>query len=395
MGYKEKYSLLVLLLLSSMNFYDPTFLKIDQQVYKFIFYILVIFLFTPLVNSKSSRSSNSIIDRLLLFLSVCQLLSALSCCIYKGQDLLVSLIAMFQGFAYVCFFSLKRLNIDSYSIEKIIKVLAVTYICLFVINAVSGTSVFGTCDDGVERGMTRYRLKGIYWVILFFLYCINKLKVDPNNSSNIKWVIISSIAILLSLTRQVIFFSFCFGAILYLHNNTIKQKIKMLFLALFVGFFILPSISIVERLVEKSNQEIEAQESYDNIRLVALDYYAFEYPRNMVQVLFGVGVPAFGKSKYGNEQEYVGKELRLFREDLGWIGFYFNYGLVATVILLIVMVYSLFIPLRKEFVYLKYFIAAVLFLSLASAPIQINNQIIVIVTALYLMSLKEAKVNGC
>ena len=43
----------------------------------------------------------------------------------------------------------------------------------------------------------------------------------------------------------------------------------------------LPHVKVVNSLIEKSMEEKAAQSQYDNIRIVAADYYTLEYPRDI------------------------------------------------------------------------------------------------------------------
>ena len=79
-----------------------------------------------------------------------------------------------------------------------------------------------------------------------------------------------------------------------------------------------------------------------------------------------------------------------FRDDVGWAGFFFTFGLLATILLASILVKPLMYKISKENLYLKYFILSVIVLSLASGPILHNNEIVVIVVALYLLSIYKS-----
>ena len=69
---------------------------------------------------------------------------------------------------------------------------------------------------------------------------------------------------------------------------------------------------------------------------------------------------------------------------LVFCGFYYNYGIIATSLLVMLFVWMLFLKLPDRYVYLKYYAGAFLLLNIASAPCQNNVSIIPFMLGLYL-----------
>lgn len=133
--------------------------------------------------------------------------------------------------------------------------------------------------------------------------------------------------------------------------------------------------------MEKTEDDRNAQEQYDNIRIGAADFFLFECPLNTSQLFFGHGNPSFGNSAYGNRYEAFQSTTGIFREDVENCVFY-NHRLIATIILFLLFVGSLFGKIPDEYVYLKYFAGAFLILNIASAPSLANYNIIPFILSL-------------
>lgn len=375
------YGLLIAIALASLECFRPTFVTISTQVYKFLLYFLAaVFL---ILTFRKKSIANKIVSLSILLISFCQLMSAYNAYVFNGQALSVSIVATMQGFAYLLLIPLCKSKISISDIEQIVKIMTFLYLLCSVLNHLSPTPLFGTADEGVDRGATRFRLLGIYWTIFFFLMKINRYAID-GNKHDLYWILAIGLGILFSLTRQDIVVSFLLGGMLYFIRTRLVKKLLFACLAAFLFFCILPHMKVVNSLVEKSMEEKAAQSQYDNIRLVAADYYTFGYPRNTQQILFGVGVPSFGNSAYGNLFERTQETMKVFREDVGYCGFYYNYGIIATILVIVLFLSLLFIKLPDRYVYLKYYAGAFLLLNIASAPCQSNVSIVPFILGLYL-----------
>lgn len=379
---RSKYKgLLIAISMASLECYNPTFINILPQVYKFLLYFLSFAFFFLTFRNKSIASKNVIYS--IAAISVCQLISAYNAYEFNGQPLGMSVIAAMQGFAYLLLIPLTKSKLAIKDIEQIVEFFTICFLVCSVLNHLSSAPLFGSADEGVDRGATRFRLLGIYWAIFFFLMKINRYAIE-GSKKDLYWIMATGLGILLSLTRQDIVVSFILGGMLYFIRTKLVKKLLFASLAAILIFFVLPHVKVVNSLIEKSMEEKAAQSQYDNIRIVAANYYTFEYPRNVQQVIFGVGVPSFGNSSYGNAFQRTQELLRVYREDVGYCGFYYNYGIIATSLLVMLFVWMLFLKLPDRYVYLKYYAGAFLLLNIASAPCQNNVSIIPFMFGLYL-----------
>lgn len=389
---KRLYILLGCIIAASLCCYRPAFIPIPDTMYKFFTYFLsLLFIFWTY---RYKSISDKFFTYSIILLSTCQLLSAYNAFAFEEQPLHVSVIATMQGFAYILFIPLSKSRMNADDIEKIVKIFAVGFLLCSLINRFSPITLFGSADEGTDRGAMRFRIVGIYWAMFFLLMKVNHY-VLYRRKSDLYWAIAMGFAILSSLTRQDIAVSFLMAGLLFFQKINPIKKIAFVGCVLFLIIVVLPRFSIFNSLVEKTMAEKDAQENanYDNIRIVAAEYFLFEYPRNTQQVMFGVGVPSFGNSAYGNQFLGTQQFLRVFREDVGYCGFYYNYGLIATILVILMFGRVLFLKLPDRYIYLKYYSGAFLLLNIASAPCQPNVSIIPFVLSLYLANLAKVSNN--
>ena len=138
-------------------------------------------------------------------------------------------------------------------------------------------------------------------------------------------------------------------------------------------------------MTSATTEQVSANTHKADIRVVAF-YYLTLAPRNINQVLFGMGIPSFGKSKYGNSFDYFSQITGIYREDLGYSGFYYNHGLIALLLVIFLMISSLMIPVPKHLQYLRYFMVAYILMNIASGQIEGNDNIIPFIYALYMIN---------
>lgn len=385
---KILYGFLFLVVLTSLSFYYPTFIPLSDSIYKLLFYGSVVLLAIIAFYSKKNTFVKSNIDTDMKFLLICQLISVLSSYVYKGQSLGVGLLSTFQNMAFVVYFILRRASFSPLSLTKLIQTFATIHISIVAINILVGHSIFGRSIVEEFRG-TRYIVPGLYWVIIFLYYKVNQYSIYKQKK-DILWIIVSFLVIASTLTRQVILVTAGCSILIYITNSKFSKKLMAIMLLSIIAIFVLPQVPFVQKLVEKTLYDIEANQMQDNIRLQSFEYFAFDYPRNSFQYLFGCGVPAYSKSSYGIEFQRYTEAMGFFRDDVGWAGFFFTFGLLATILLASILVKPLMYKISKEYLYLKYFILSVIVLSLASGPILHNNEIVVIVVALYLLSIYKS-----
>lgn len=385
----RNYKIFIFVCLASIQFYQPNFIHVDATVWKFIYYLsLIIMAVAVLIHKRASFTIEK--NRSYTFITafiVCQLLSIYNVTEYKGQPFGISIVATLQYIGFLSYILLCKSNLTIEQCEKIIAIFAWTFVVLSILNMLRFEALFGNYEFDVDRGGMRYRLRGIGWVILYCLQNVNKY-IEERKMRYVWIAIIMFIFTVLTLTRQVMAITFVMMVLMIMYKAKLYQKIPLVLIIIFSTLFILPKVLIYNKMMNFTTEQMNAD--YDNIRLVSFNYYGFEYPKNTNQVLFGVGVPSFGKSKYGNEIDNTEQYLRVYTSDVGYIDIYFKFGIVALICLVLAQIVCLKRKIKLRFLYAKYYLVANMLLAIASTPY--FSDTLSICLALYLLSLKESLV---
>lgn len=147
-------------------------------------------------------------------------------------------------------------------------------------------------------------------------------------------------------------------------------------------------------MVEVTKYEAEKNKYVkEDVRLTAWKFYTYEYQTNTITSVLGNGIPAREKSEWGHEvlqktsHEYLGNGC--FPEDVGWAGFYWYFGILSTIGLVLFMLKAILKKKPANESYLTFWLIYICCTALASAPILYYWQIISIMTVLYLIYSKN------
>lgn len=384
---KNTYMIFIFVCLASLQFYQPNFITVDVTVWKFIYYFSITIMTAAVLIHKSSNITipqNRSFTFVAAFM-ICQLFSIYNVTQYKNQPLGISIVGTLQYVGFLAYLLLCRSNITIKQCEKIISFFAWTFAVLTILNMMAGDALFGNYEFDTDRGGMRYRLPGIGWVILYCLQNVNKY-IEERKQRNMWIAVLMFIFTVLSLTRQVMAITFLLMVLMMIHKAKIYQKILVALAILFATIFILPKVSIFNKMLNFTNEQMNA--NYDNIRIVAFNYYGFEYPKNTNEILFGVGVPSFGKSQYGNEIDWTEENLKVYTSDVGYIDIYFKFGIVAVICMLLAQIVCIRRKTKLKYLYAKYYLIANMLLAIASTPY--FSDTLSICLTLYILSLKSS-----
>ena len=375
------YRWIIFIILSSLSFYIPVFIPEITLISKYLLYISVTFFLFYV--SKRKTVGKRLYSKVIIAILLCQLASAYNAYIFLDQPLVVGIIATFQGFGFIVYLGLVKSKLTLRYAEKVIRLFGILFIIVSIIDRIY--PLFGTWAMDTDRGGVRFRLLGLTWVVLCFLMAINKYLEGVNRKRNRLLAVFWFIVIVAAVTRQVIGVSLLLGGLLIFRRLSLYKKIVFSSILVFSFFVVLPKISVFQKLTDTTTKQVSANSHKADIRVVAFYYLTFE-PRNVNQILFGMGIPSFGKSKYGNSFEYFSHSTGIYREDLGYSGFYYNHGLIALLLVIFLMLSSLRIPIPSDLQYLRYFMIAYILMNIASGQIEVNDCIIPFIYALFMLN---------
>ena len=381
----------ILIFLSASSFFNPLGI-ISPQLSKFIYYVCII-LGLFFLKNKAKVNNFKYPNRAFYMIVIGFIGALLMAFSLQDQSFIVSLVAILPYFlAYLSFFVFKSSGIDENSTKTIILGLLICSTIIYIVNYITFPYMIFGNNDSTEiddsRGVIRIGIQYIDLFILATFYAINQWLLSKKK----KWLIIMVIClimIVLTVTRQVIAVTAILGALFFLKKSKFHQKFIFIILISIFTIYILPEIPIYKTLVETTQNQIDNNENKkEDVRIRAARFYFDEYQTNNITRIFGNGIPSLGNSEWGKEfqrtvyYEYGGNGC--FTSDVGWIGFYWHFGLIAVIGVFMLLLKAATIKKSPDHEYLTYYCWAIILLSIMSAPILIYRQVIDIMFVLYL-----------
>ncbi len=366
----------------SFHFFDARFLSERYTNYFVFVYILsAITLSVP----NLFRSRNGFILPIQL-ISFSIFISIFIARISWGQSFIESIIVTVPLLLWLFFFYLMRIQISVKTLELIILIYGGLYVLVFFFQLFNSQTVFfgGLEEFREERGVIRVAItgQGIFFLAAFI--SLNRLTSQKHRRWI--WLMYSIFGLLLPIlqaTRQYIA-----GVVLiYLYHFIKKQSLirKIIVLTSFFGFIIYfvnhSNNRIVNGLVEA--QEQTSEDGHEYVRIISGSYFINKFSPDNLSKLFGNGVPNIRSSNYGTFVEDL-KQIGIYMSDVGIIGFYSMFGILAVMAYILIWIKSFTLQLPEECFYPKYYIWFILLTSLTSAGTYHYSYLIANVFALYI-----------
>lgn len=393
---KQSLRLYIIIVLASLSFYNP-FGLISPQIGKFLFYLicLVALLYAKRQGITLKRTNYPKTVYKILLGSIA--FSIVMVKLFQDQSLKTTIIATLPYiFAYLTFYIFMKLNIPKKQLERMIWIFCYISMGIYIVNALSFPNmIFGADKEefDMSRGIARLGVFSIELIVLFFFYAINQW-IQTKQKKYVWLILLTFVFIVLSVTRQIIGLSVVLGLLFIIQKASLSKKIGVIIICLLLYIFVIPQIPIFKTMAELSETQAE-RNKYENedIRITAWWFYTYEYQTNGWTAVFGNGVPSIGNSKWGNDfertvfPEYGGNAC--FLVDVGWAGFYWSFGAIATLCLFILLIKGVVKEKSRNRQYLSYWCIFIILTSIASGPILFYSQIVSITTVLYLIYGKE------
>lgn len=386
--------LVVLIYLSAQGFFNP-FGAIPDSLPKALFVCLSLLALIIALRKHRARSSSPKLAYRLLIIGI--FVASIMGSVFHDQSYSVSLVAVLPYlFGYLYFFVLDRFQVKSEVIERAFQILTIASLLMYIINFVSFPNmVFGETKDDYDmtRGFARIGVPMIEIVVTYFFYLINQWLINRKKKT-VYWIILTAILIFMSLTRQVIAMAAVLGFLFIMQKASWMKKILVIGCCLFITYFVLPQIPMVKTMIELSEQQSLDNKSDEDIRVKAWRFYTTEFQTNAITPYLGNGVPSYGKSRWGNIVEqttalYQDGGNACFTVDVGWAGFFWYFGGVATLGLILMFWKGITRKKAMDKQYISYALAFIAITAIASGPILFYSQICSLSLLFYLAYAKE------
>jgi hypothetical protein len=375
--------LIFLLVIASFSFFGANFLNSHFLNY-FTFFpcFIAIALSVPFLFKKGEF--NPAVQ--LIALSV--VMSVFMAYFSWGQSFKDSIIVTVPLLLWVFYFYLLHIKFPVRILESIVIFYAFVYVILYFFQFLNPDTIF----FGVPKGEAFYKERGIFRIVfpgggIFFLAVFIALnKLNTQKTGKPIWILLIILGVIIPImqaTRQ-----FIAGIIIIYVYHFIKEetaKKKALIIAAVVGFLILignSNIPVIEGLLAAQEKTVES--GSEDPRVISGTYFLTEFSPNILSNVLGNGVPAApDQSRYGKYIESLYPK-DLFMEDVGIIGLFTRYGILAVIGYIMIWVKSFQLSLPKEYSYPKYYLWFLVVTCLTSDTVFSNYYLISTVVALYI-----------
>lgn len=383
------YAIYIVALFSTVGFFNYHGAMSDAGVRAIYYMVSIVALVIAMTERRTDISKTYYPRTAYRTLMVMVCLSPFMSNIFHDQPMKEAIItALPTILSYSYFYILLKFDIPPAKIIKVIFVACALSIPVYFANVTTFPSVmFGLpVEEDLSRGILRIYVVFIELFVLLLFYSINRWNLERRP----KWIVcivILGLMIVLSVTRQIIATSAILGLILLFKHWSWPKKIAGIAVVIGAAILILPQIPLYQDMTELTVELQEKNESKneEDIRIQAWRFYTYEYQQSPLTMIFGNGVPAIDKSNYGRQFGNDTSANKCLATDVGWAGFFFYFGIIATAALFILLWKAMVRHKSPENEYLTYWFAFIIITSVASGPIMYHYQVFNLMTALYLV----------
>lgn len=356
---------------------------IDACSYAF-FFLFLIFNF--------GRKSTDLVDvkplyKIYVISFLFWIISSLSSWYFHGQNPLLTLLSSRSFFYLLILYVLVKANYEVQTLLKIIKIFCLGYMAVFTLQLLLYPFEIVPLGNATEidRGFLRVRVEGVGFVTLFGFYSLNSFMKDRRLSDAAFFILCLFFVFLLGF-RTLLLTYLVSSVLLFLLYSSSLLKSLIYFLLFNLFLFFLYQIDYFNVFISDSILQTKDQidELDEYIRFLTFDFWYREINVNLYSLLLGNGAP-FESSSYGKKALIEGALNNGFiAQDLGLIGFSFYHGVFFTLSFVALFLKVFFLPLGKDFLYVKAFIFYLIISSFTTAEIFRAGMFGVVSIAFYL-----------
>ena len=337
--------ILLFIILVSIDFF--LFMPYENLgVNRIISSIIIVYLVFLLIFKRTEEDSlnNAFFKKEVALMAILPLVSAFSCFLYRGQPIMISLMAARFSLYWLLYYCLHKYQIPSSSIIKVLFSIAVVSSLIYVLQQITYPTIYlfnslQSFDDvEIRQGFYRFRLFPLNPYIFFAFYFYLCKFIENRERQYLFFLLLFVIGIYLTLTRQLyfcIFLPVVFYPI-FRDNNLGRKKLFGLISSLVLLFLVYSNIGLLfgNEFVEMTEDE----GNEDNIRVLAYTFYGLEYWVDNFNMIFGNGVASWGNSEYGDEILSIEEVEGLYRSDIGIVGNFNTFGIVYVIAVLFIYI---------------------------------------------------------
>lgn len=359
------YLLLTMLLACYLWYFSPIFSFLTRDV---IWCLTIILATIGIFNKKRPQiqSLHSIKYNKFVICFLCAIfISAINADIFWGQSITITFITQRFAYTIIVLSGLLKIQPTPYDLKKALKYISVITFIMWVISYIS-PNLFATIDtETIENRTTDnstdigFNVAGIQLVLIYF-YILVQEYIEKFTYKKFLHAMFWLAFLFLYQNRSLLI-----GAILIFIYSIIKLKGRHKPIITFTIVFLVilgiySSWDIIISLINETNEQLNNQ-NYN--RWKALEYYLYEYSPNLWCYIWGNGLPAGGKSEFGNLL-WENMKQGIYGSDLGLIGMWTDYGVIPLICIYFVVFRVLakkYFPLFLKFICLHILIVPTIF----------------------------------
>jgi hypothetical protein len=381
---KNKVLILYLLVLTlvSLNFFYAQFLPDVAKIFRVI--IVGSSVIIGLRFSLSFGKEGLIIPIQIIIISM--LISVIVSYLTWNQPMQYGLLITIPYLLWPIFFLLLYFKVPIKTVENIILAFGFIYVFLYFVQFSMPNNVlfFDAPKEEFKerRGIIRVLFPGTG--IFFLAVFISISKLTSQNRNLLIWGLMAFLGILVPFMQVTRYFIVVMVVVYFYHfsfNLSFYKKMLVIFCIAIGGFYLLDlDLPIIEGLLEQQEQNMS--DGTKDIRVIAFNYYLFEFPPTAINYILGNGME-HGRSEYGVFVQRL-KDFGLFTSDIGIFGFYVYFGIFPIIAWGILWFKVFTLKLPKEYVYIKYYMFFMLVGIFTSHSLYSVNFLIATVFCLYI-----------
>ncbi len=296
-----------------------------------------------------------------IFLGV--LLSMFSAYYSYNQTFALSLYAQRDIYFYLVYFILHILKIEKKALQRLILYFGILYLLLYLIQFVAFPTTIFDVHMLEDRNTIRIVIQGSGYSILAYFMCLQIFY----SSNNFKYLILA----LVLLIPTILFgarsgmLTILMGTVAQLlFSKRIKSKamvITLVLAALIPAYYF--SQDIINGMIMAS--EADSAKGSDYVRIRAAQFYLTQFMPTDISMITGVGAPT-ERSPLGQMTAMISKRYHFNLSDVGIISNFVTYGIFFIFGLLWTLYKTMFLKIKHDMLYVKYFL---FFLVLLMIPI--------------------------
>jgi hypothetical protein len=383
-------TIFIVLILFSIHFWGLKYIPQKFKVENFITWVVCGYCFIMVIQKNRMLFKNAIL--LFLFGLVANTIPAY---LNFGQSPLKTILSYEYYYFILLYFLLHYLNFDRKYLEKTIIIFGIIYSALFTFQYL--VFPFQIFKNEVNTAVEEIQLEilGHGFLMLAYFLVLNRYLVG-RRIINLILALVFFAVLLKCGFRSLVGGAVLVSAFMFLRMfkfNVRDIAIITFAVLLFVGLLQFKGVAdTIDGMINKSESDIKLGKRY--VRLVELEFFFKDYPRNLSYFIVGGGKPSGENLWKYNPAAAMGLNYNIVWVDIGLLGFYIVIGGIATFGLLWYTLKAIFVRVPRDRFYLGSYFLYLFIVSFTNEEIYRNGIFTVHAIGLYLIDIAVAEKPG-